>query len=172
MLFGNKRTSASVAHNDFHNVGLSCDHGEQNPRGAVRPGAALFPVPQRRRRDVGGGKGNQFGGEEGATCYGYAMDSDHNTLTAGFECHCPAATWAALRQPDVQSCEGSAFIIFDSRRDSRLTLHFFPAAQAAAPSLAAIQRRSPVPTQNRLNRSLGLVYIHQERIILVDLLVL
>ena len=52
MLFGNKRTSASFVHNIFHNLGVTCDHGEQNPRGAVRPGAALFPVPQRRRLEA------------------------------------------------------------------------------------------------------------------------
>jgi hypothetical protein len=41
------------------------------------------------------------------------MDSDHITLTAGFECSCPAATWVALWQPHVLSREGSAFIIFE-----------------------------------------------------------
>src|ERR1039458_264248 len=39
---------------------------------------------------------------------GYAMDADHITLTAGFTCGCPAATWVALRQPHDLLCEGAA----------------------------------------------------------------
>ena len=56
----------------------------------ARDQAGAERVVARKRVPVWRGRGSHL--------YGCAMDSDHITLTAGFECSCPAATWVALRQ--------------------------------------------------------------------------
>jgi hypothetical protein len=71
------------------------------------------------------------------------MGANHITLTAGFECGCPAATWVALWQPDDLLREGSAlhhYRIADvsQGKSSFFSLPSSPAVEAACADLVTI----------------------------------